>query len=56
MQYTENRSMYVVDYEERSSTIREFMSGKDLRNLRKREQNGSVRITNLICLSDSARK
>lgn len=56
MNYTEKRTMYVVDYESGSSSIHEFMNGMDLKALEAQEKNGFVRITNLICLGESARK
>lgn len=53
MNHTENKTMYVVDYECGSSSIHEFMNGKDLKALETRAQEGSVRITNLVCLGNS---
>lgn len=56
MNHTEKKSMYVVDYERGSSSVHEFMNGRDLEVLRNKEKNGSVKITNLVCLGKTAGK
>lgn len=56
MNYTEKKSMYVVDYERGSSSVHEFMNGRDLQILRNKEKKGSVKITNMICLGTTLRK
>ena len=54
LQSTENRTIYVVDYECGSSFIHAFMGEKDLAALEERTKNGAVRIISLVCLEDSA--